>query len=510
MTTATAFAHPEEAARQRVDAVVHAVPRPLPPELAPVEAFPLAALPEALRPWVSDVTERMQCPPDFVGVPLLVSAASLAARHVVVRLRQHDDWAESANLWAMNVGRPGTMKSPAQSAGLECLRMMEAGAAEAFNEAVAQYQVEALTAKLRAEAQAAEAKKAIKKDLGADVSKLLRAVEESPEPTRRRYLVNAPTWEKLHALLAENPGGLCMVRDELAGWLREMGREENSEGRSFFVQGWSGGDFTMDRIGRGTITARDMRLSIIGAIQPGPLTQIIRASRGGFADDGLIERFLISWPDDPGAWRDIDRLPDGAARQRMRQAFERLESATPELLQAELVPNGMPFLRLDGSAIELFAEWRADLERRLRQQDGDAAESALAKFRHHVPALALTLHLVDGGIGPVRGVAMARALALGEYFESHARRLWSSGQRATVQAARAVLQKIREGALQDLFTARDVYRPQWSGLGDRAVVTDALELLTAHGWLNESTVESGGRPTAVYFLTEGARRVSVD
>ena len=62
------------------------------------------------------------------------------------------------------------------------------------------------------------------------------------------------------------------------------------------------------------------------------------------------------------------------------------------------------------------------------------------------------------------------------------------------------------GALRSrVFTARDVYRNQWAGLSDRAAVADALDMLAAHGWLTEATIETGGRPTATYGLTEGAR-----
>jgi putative DNA primase/helicase len=501
-----------KAAQSRIDAALCEAPRPLPAELAPVEPFPIEALPDALRPWVVDVAERMQCPIDFVAVPLLVGAASVAARHVAVRLREHDDWQESANLWGLIIGRPGVMKSPAMRAALAPIERMEAACAEAFNGQLAQHKAEAQAARLRAEVRAAEAKKALQKDRSADVAALLAAIEELPEPTRRRYVVNSPTWEKLHALLAENPGGLLMVRDEMSGWLREMGREESAEARSFFVQAWSGGTFTADRIGRGTVTARSMRLSIIGAIQPGPLGQILRASRSGAGDDGLIERFLAAWPDDPGEWRDVDRLPDGAARLRVREAFDRLDVASPWSLKAEQdtgpdgEPLGMPYLRLSEAAREAFADWRADLERRLRSPEIDASEAALAKFRHHTPALALTTHLCDGGIGPITRTAMVRALALSDYFETHARRLHGCGRRATVQAARAILQKARGGALAEPFTARDVYRPQWTALSDREAVADALDLLVSHGWLTETVADTGGRPTALYMLTEGARR----
>lgn len=74
-------------------------PQPLPDELPPVEPFPIDALPDAFRPYVADVTERMQCPPDFVAVPMLVATAAMAARAVCLRMKRRDDWTEPGNLW---------------------------------------------------------------------------------------------------------------------------------------------------------------------------------------------------------------------------------------------------------------------------------------------------------------------------------------------------------------------------------------------------------------------------
>ena len=76
------------------------VPQPLPPQVLPVEPFPMAALPDAFGPWVRDVSERMHCPPDFVAVSLLVAGASLVARHLRIAPQRQTDWFESGNLWA--------------------------------------------------------------------------------------------------------------------------------------------------------------------------------------------------------------------------------------------------------------------------------------------------------------------------------------------------------------------------------------------------------------------------
>jgi putative DNA primase/helicase len=73
-----------------------------------VPAFNLALLPNALAPWVADVAERIQCPPDFVAVGVLVAAA--IGRKVAMRPKRQDDWAVVPNLWGLAVGPPGVMK----------------------------------------------------------------------------------------------------------------------------------------------------------------------------------------------------------------------------------------------------------------------------------------------------------------------------------------------------------------------------------------------------------------
>ena len=226
----------------------------------------------------------------------------------------------------------------------------------------------------------------------------------------------------------------------------------------------------------------------------------------------MIERFLIAWPDATGEWREVDRFPDSEGKRRAWEAFDRLDNLTAEALAAERERDyqgslhGLPFLRFDEDAREAFVEWRSDFERTTRAAEGEGLEGALSKFRHHVPALALALHVIDGGTGPVTLPVTRRALTLAEYFESHARRLHGSGRRMAVRAARTIIDKARAGALPEPFTARDVYRNQWAGLSDRETAADAIDMLAAHGWLTEATIDTGGRPTATYSLTEGARR----
>lgn len=57
-------------------------PEPLPSGLLTVPAFSPAFLPQSIAPWVEDIADRMQAPPDFVAVPAVIALGSLIGRMI--------------------------------------------------------------------------------------------------------------------------------------------------------------------------------------------------------------------------------------------------------------------------------------------------------------------------------------------------------------------------------------------------------------------------------------------
>jgi hypothetical protein len=127
-------------------------PLPLPLALPPVKAFDSLLLPDSLRPWIEDVAERVQCPPDFAAVGAMISLAAVVGRKVGIRPKRKDDWIEVPNLWGAIIGRPGVMKSPALREAMRPLRRLEAKAAEAFADEARTWRREREVAKLKREA----------------------------------------------------------------------------------------------------------------------------------------------------------------------------------------------------------------------------------------------------------------------------------------------------------------------------------------------------------------------
>ena len=342
-------------------------PKPLSSGLLPVPSFDLAFLPRQIAPWVADIAERMQCPLEFVAVPALVALGSAIGRKVAIRPQAKTDWMEVPNLWGCIVGRPGAMKSPAMAEALKPLHQREAHARKEHEAALQVFAKEAALAKFKRDEAKNVARKALKD--GGDAAAAFDIDEPDP-PKARRYIVNDTSYEKLGEILADNPNGVLVFRDELVSLLKTLDREEYIAARGFYLQAWDGkGGYTFDRIMRGRTHIDAACLSLLGGTQPGRVAEYMRrAVASGAADDGLIQRFgLLVWPDQSPEWREVDRYPDSDARRAAWETFEAFEGSSPEAFGAERDEyDALPFLRFDPTAQAVFAEWRVDLERKMR------------------------------------------------------------------------------------------------------------------------------------------------
>jgi len=486
-------------------------PEPLPEGLSPVDQFASEFLPNRLAPWVDDIANRLQCPPDYIAVSAMVALGSVIGRRIGVKPQVKTDWIEVPNVWGAFIGRPGMLKSPAMNEALKPIHYLEAEAAKEYEVEAKAYAAGLDAYQLRKQVKASLIKEELKKKRDADSEIDLNLGEEPSEPVPVRCRTNDTSYESLGELLINNPAGILIERDELISLLMHLDRDDQAVARGFYLSGWSGTQpYTFDRIGRGQRHVDAVCLSVLGNTQPSRIGEYVRrANAGGTGGDGLIQRFgLLVWPDAPPRWTNIDEFPDSRARSSAWEVFERLaklDGPSALRLGAQLGPyDKLPALRLDNQAHDDFLGWRTDLEHQLRSADvPPALEGHLAKYRKLVPALALMNHLADEGVGPVSSTAMLKALAFAKYLESHARRVYGAASEVEARTAKAILAKIKAGDLTDGFTARDIQRHEWANLSDREHVQAGLNLLVDLDYLaasNPTTGERGGRPKVKYSI----------
>jgi len=500
-------------------------PKPIKSELLPVQDLQEDLIPEPFRDFVKDVSDRMQCPLDFLVITILNVTASIIGTGCTIKPKAQDNWRVIPNLWGCIIGRPGFLKSPSVAEVIHFLSKLETDAKKNFDEKNFEFNVDLELYK----AEKDSIKEAIKKtfanrknssqsvtkqiDIGTLKTQLI-GLKEPPKPIWRRFKTNDSTIEKLSELLAENPRGLLVYRDELIGLLKNCDKAGHESDRSFFLESWNGdGSQTSDRIARGTVYTENLCLSIFGTTQPDKLTQYLLGALNG-DNDGLIQRFqLMVYPDGLRPWECVDRKPNEVARKRVFEIITKLsESNFSEWGAKKDEGNRFPYFSFDEVAQQAFYEWWANLEKtKLLGEDHSIIIEHLSKYRKLMPALALIFYLIDRADGKqipeitVDYVGMAADFC--EYLESHARRIYGLVTDVESQAAAVLSKKILQGRLKDKFSVRDVYRLKGL-LKEIKIAQAACEELIDAGWLREIITHPAyqQKGTTTYLINPKIRR----
>ncbi len=120
-----------------------------------------------------------------------------------------------------------------------------------------------------------------------------------------------------------------------------------------------------------------------------------------------------------------------------------------------------------------------------------------------MPALALLFSIADNSLEAVGLHHAQQAADWCEYLAHHARRVYASRISPERLAALSLAQRLTKGWKRDsgIFTVRDIYQNDWSGLGTPDEVRAAVRVLEDAGWVRPKKPESDtGRPSEVYAI----------
>ncbi|MCE5311460.1 MAG: DUF3987 domain-containing protein [Acidobacteriales bacterium] len=407
-----------------------------------------ALLPRVAAAVVLSATAALQVAPDLIAVPLMVVLSAALGRRALIKPKRNAAWQVVPNLWGYIVAGSGSMKSACLQLALSCLITLE-------EEAI-----------------------------------------RTPG-SRRRYLTNDPTTEKLLEILVDNPAGILVWRDELTGFVGNLSRRGREADRQMYSEGWPGNQpFSQDRIGRGTIRVPRHCISILGGIQPDPWQELLKGSaKAGILGDGFIQRFQMAvWPDPHKDYVYEDEPPDAESEQRLAAVFRRIVAMPAE----DPVEFGF-----DDDAQEMFVDWFEKLERRIRNETmPEIVREHISKYRSLMPSLALILHVAEkeehSTLIPLHRAV--RAIEWCRYLESHLPRLYSCVIGSANPSAELLAVRIKEGKLGQRFSIRELSEKGWSGLNTPGKVRVAVKILEDAAWVRQLPRDPNqvGRPSEGY------------
>ncbi|HQA44935.1 MAG TPA: DUF3987 domain-containing protein [Phycisphaerae bacterium] len=381
----------------------------------PFIPFPVNALPEPVRSFVSKAAVAIGCDASFIALPLLAGLASAIGTTRRIALKR--GWTEPAIVWAVVVGDSGTLKSPAIELALRPIRKRQRDAMRRHGVAMETYVIELA----QYERELADWKR----------SKAQGEPPKKPkEPVPDRCYCDDVTIEALAALLVNQPRGLLLVRDELAGWLGSFDRYAQGKGGDApkWLEVFGGRPVVVDRksgIPR-TIYIPQAAVSITGGIQPETLR---RALGTAHRENGLAARLLLSCPPRrQKRWTEADM--DAATEAKIERVFERLYE-----LQPDADDEGEPRPRL----VKLTAEGKAAWVRFYNAHAAEHAELAgdlsavWSKLEGYAARLALVVHFIRWAADDptlqspdaVDETSIAAGVELSRWFGHEARRVYA-------------------------------------------------------------------------------------
>ena len=93
-------------------------------------------------------------------------------------------------------------------------------------------------------------------------------------------------------MLADNPRGVLVFRDELTAWSRSMDQYKGKgSDRQFWLSCWGGSDVIVDRkVNSESLLIQNPFVCVLGSFTPEMISELLE-SEG--RRDGTLERFLI-------------------------------------------------------------------------------------------------------------------------------------------------------------------------------------------------------------------------
>ena len=222
------------------------------------QPFPVDLLPEPVRSYVSQGAEAIGCDPSYIALPVLSMLGGAVGNTHEVKLKH--SWREPSIVWSCIVGLSGSAKSPAIEYAMRPLREIQQ---RLFSEH---------TQERFEDGQA-----------------------EEQDTRASRCVIDDATIEATLEVMADNPRGITLCRDELAGWF-DFGRYSSSKSglsSAQWLELFGGKSIHIDRRTKRPLYVPRAGLCIAGGIQPGILRRVLSST---FLENGLAARMLFAMP----------------------------------------------------------------------------------------------------------------------------------------------------------------------------------------------------------------------
>lgn len=330
----------------------------------PIPELPRGLLPPIIEDFAFQYAEQMGTDPAGFAMSALTACAAVIRDEICIKPKRHEKWTESARIWTMLIGEPSTRKTPMMKKAVARIKAIDARLLAEGNRALAEWQ----------------------EDGGAKGA--------GPKPPCPRLRIEDTTMESAQEVCRESPNGILVLQDELQGFFGRIEKYSGGRGggsdRSFWLQAYGGGQYAVNRVGRGSFLIDNLSVTMLGGIQPHTIREIMQHA----TDDGLIQRFIPVLLRPADVDRDIELPP----------IAEKFDALIERLHEIEAPRNffGVQPFQFDDAGIAIREELAARHHRIVRSIEGfnTKLSTHIGKFDGLFPRLCVIWHCVENANNP--------------------------------------------------------------------------------------------------------------
>lgn len=453
--------------------------------------FPIEKLPGPLSGFVECLAESTQTPEEMGGVLSLGILSTAFQSKFEVEITP--DWREPLCLYLLAVLPPGERKSAVISATSAPVYEFEAERRELEAAEIAQRQTERLLLEkaLQAAQNSAvkgkgnfEAKRQEALDLAAQLANF-----KDKHPFR--LMVDDTTPEKLVDLMELQGGSLTVASAEGGIFDTIAGRYDRTTNIDVYLKGHSGDTISVDRIGRKSNYIPKPRLTMMLTIQPEVLNGLM--NNPTFRGRGLCGRFLYAMCKSKVGHREVSPPPIPGNIRADYRTFVRKILSMPYTGTIHLSPEADALRKNYQGFVEqkLGGEWEG-----MRDWGGKLV-GAMVRIAALMHAAEVQGNPIES---PVSAETMEAAIGIAEFLSAHAEAAYQAmGADSSYEEAKYLWRKIESTGQTDV-SKRDLFNLCKGKFKRVELMEPALQTLASMGYIKETEVSTGGRPTKKIFV----------
>lgn len=499
-------------------------PRPLPEHGCYAPPLPECMLPSIAQRFVNHISAKTKTPPEFAAAPLIVSLSVLLAnKYVIATDKKSPDNFIVGTLSGFICAPSGSNKTAATNCAIEPIHKMQTCINQSYNENSAFLQAKMEVEKESYKQQQKSAKKLIEEantikdtdevrynEMLASAVNIFSSLKSPTLYSRYTLLMNDISMAALGKVLSKQCDAALIYRDELASIFYKLTKQSHDDFRTFMLEALDGkNEISIERFSKQfSFQIQPPRIAVFGTIQPSVIAKIKKSIQAGkIVDDGYFNRYQIAVSPDQtnGFVIDSESVDDYESIQLIMDfaigIFGNKFLATKSPLKTQ------PVFFTD-EAQEYYLKVMEIIDQTCAEKKyNNFFTTHLKKYRSMIPAIALVISALrqfeeskcnNTDLHEISKSDVQVAHEWAMYLFKHAKKIWGATD-SNLQNAKLIL--ARFDSLENTFTAREIQKKNWKGLGtDLDKIKDALTCLKDfdHIYPTQSKPKAGGRPTTIW------------